>query len=166
MRALLALAVLGAAAVPIDHAVAQSPVQRLRDACTATNMNRESFQRAFADSGLEPLLPVVRAGESPRTDWMSGYEDGDVQIVMEGKPSSSDATDCGVLDPHPAGDWRTDIGRLAQELGMSQVASDQMPNVLESRSWSAAGERPLTLHYELYREAVVVRFAQPPANSQ
>ena len=166
MRVLLALVALGAAAIPIDHAIAQTPVQRLRDACTATNMNRESFQRAFADSGLEPLIPVVRAGESPRSDWMSGYKDDGVQIVMEGKPASSDATDCGVLDPHPTGDWRGEIGLLAQELGMSPAASDQLPNVLESRSWTAAGELPLTLHYELYREAVVVRFARPSASSQ
>lgn len=163
---LLALAVLGVAAIPVNCAIAQTAVQRLRDACVATGMNRDAFQRAFADSGFEPLIPVVRAGAPAPSDWMSGYEDDGVQIVMEGKPPSSDATDCGVLDPRPSGDWRSDISHLAQELDMSPMAADQMPDVIESRSWTAAGERPLTLHYELYREAIVVRFAKPSASSQ
>lgn len=163
---LLALAVLGVAAIPVDHALAQTQVQRLREACVATDMNRESFQRAFADSGFEPLIPVFRQGEQPRSDWMSGYDDDGVQIVMEGKPPSADATDCGVLDPRPAEGWRSDVEQLAQDLDMSPVATNAMPNVLDSRSWTAAGERPLTLHYEVYREAVVVRFARPTASSQ
>ncbi|MDI1327637.1 MAG: hypothetical protein PSV23_12665 [Brevundimonas sp.] len=164
--AVLALAGLGFTAIPFDHAAAQSQVQRLRDACITTEMNRESFQGAFADSGFEPLIPVVGHGQPIPSDWMSGYEDNGVQIVMEGTPPSSDATDCAVLNPRPAGEWRTEVEHLAQELHMSPVASEHMPNVLESRSWAAAGERPLSLHYEVYREAVIVRFAKPSANSQ
>lgn len=161
---LLALAVLVGAAIPVDHAIAQTQVQRLRDACIATEMNRESFQRAFSDSGFEPLIPVVRSGKPGPSDWMSGFEDRGVQIVMEGKPSSSDATDCGVLNPRPVEGWRADVDRLAQDLHMGPVASEPMPNVIESRSWSATGERPLTLHYEVYREAVIVRLAKPPVD--
>jgi len=164
--AVLALAGLGVTAIPFDHAAAQSQVHRLRDACVATEMNRESFQRAFADSGFEPLIPVFRDGQPMPSDWMSGYEDSGVQIVMEGKPGSSDATDCAVLSPQPAGEWRTEVEDLARELHMSQVPSKPMPNVLESRSWTAAGEWPLSLHYEVYREAVIVRFAKTSANSQ
>tara|TARA_R110002124_G_scaffold201953_2_gene368471 strand:+ start:319 stop:822 length:504 start_codon:yes stop_codon:yes gene_type:complete len=161
---LLALAVLGVAAIPVDHAIAQTQVQRLRDACIATEMTRESFQRAFEDSGFEPLIPVVRPGQPDRSDWMSGFEDRGVQIVMEGKPGSSDATDCGVLTPRPAEGWRAEVDRLAQDLHMSPVAAEEMPNVLEARSWTATGERPLTLHYEVYRQAVIVRFAKPPVD--
>ena len=163
---LLALAVLGAAAIPVDHAIAQTQVQRLRDACIATEMNREAFQRAFADSGFEPLIPVVRSGQPSPSDWMSGFEDRGVQIVMEGKPSSSEATDCGVLNPRPTEGWRAEVDHLAQELHMSPAATEDMPHVLEARSWTGTGDRPLTLHYEVYREAVIIRFAKSPAEGR
>lgn len=162
---LVALAALGVTAIPIDHANAQTQVQRLRDACITTDMNRESFQRLFASSGFEPLIPVARQGAPARSDWMSGYETRGVQIVMEGRPGSSDATDCGVLDPRPTGDWRGDLNRLAQDLAMSPVTGERIPDAAESGSWSASGERPLTLHYEVYGEALVVRFARAFAHS-
>jgi hypothetical protein len=157
----LVLAIVGVAGMPLDHALAQTQLQRLRDACIATDMNHESFQRAFAGRGFEPLLPVGRP-----SGWMSGYQDGSVQIVMEGRLGSPDATRCSVLDRRPAEGWRSEVERLAQDLDLSPVASDPLPDAIDSRSWTAAGERPLTLHYEVYREAVVVRFAKPPATSQ
>ncbi|WP_339872577.1 hypothetical protein [uncultured Brevundimonas sp.] len=159
---LLTLAGCGAAAISVDTAVAQAQVQRLRDACIATDMNREAFERAFADSGFEPLIRVVRSGQPGPSDWMSGFEDQGVQIVMEGRPASVDATDCGVLDPRPAEGWRTAVERLAQDLRMAPVASEEIPGALEAQSWSAGGTRPLTLHFEVYRQAVIVRFARPP----
>lgn len=148
------------------EATAQTTVERLQEACVATNMMRASFDQTFAGRGLEPLIPVVRQGEARPTEWSEAYRDGPVDIVLTGQPGSSEATDCGVLARHPEDSLRAEMQRLAEQLRMQPTASEEDPDVIEARSWTAGGERPLTLHYEFYRDAVVVRLARPAPNTQ
>jgi len=165
---LLAMAVASFAAAPGGPAVAQTQVERLREACLTTSMQHEAFERLFSTRNLTSLIPVVRQGEESKlADWASGYDDGGIQIVMSGSPADpSNATDCGVLAPRPVGDWRAEIEALARELNMRPAPPEDLPNVVEARSWTTNADRRLTLHYEVYRQGVVVRFALPATSSQ
>lgn len=165
-QGLTALLLAGLAAPLATARPAQTQIERLREACLATDMQREPFERLIGARGLAPLIGVLRPGEDPTLkDWMTGYDDGGIQIVMSGEPADrSNATDCGVLTPRPEGDWRGEVEALALELHMQPATADGLANALESRSWT--GDDGLTLSYEVYRQAVVVRFARPSTASR
>lgn len=138
--------------------------QRFREVCVATDMRREAFEAALSGRGFEPLLTVIRPGEEWKLkEWTSGYDDRGVQMVMSGVTAidRSRATDCATFDPNPQGDWRGDVETLAQELGMTSAPHRSDPDVSEARSWTAGGDQPLTLHYEIFSSGgVVVRLDQ------
>lgn len=146
-------------------------VERFREVCVETRMERTLFERAVADRGFEPLLRVVRPGQVLPNEWSVGVDDNGVQMVMDGKPGSNDATDCGVLMRSPKGDWRGDIEGLARELNMQSIPHAPSPEqraarVGDAKSWTSGDSTALSLHYEVYNETVVVRFGRPSASSQ
>jgi len=134
-------------------------------------MERGLFEGALGNRGFEPLLRVVREGQALPTEWSVGFDDSGVQMVMDGKPGSNDATDCGVLMSAPGGDWRADVEALAVELGMQSkphtpTSQQQAARVAEARSWAASDGTALSLHYEVYNQTVVIRFDRPFGSSQ
>jgi hypothetical protein len=167
-RALLALAAVACVSIPAGQAFGQTPVERIRKACVETNMQRDAFERLLGGRGLQPLLQVVREGDNWELfNWMVGYGDGDVQIAIEGKTADpARATECGVIDPAPSGDWRREVAAFARELGMSPTAPLKLPDVSESRAWAAPHNPDLVLSYAVYREAVVVQFERRASSSQ
>jgi|GEM_PF-1699232 len=168
MRSAHVFAAFAGCAAILAPSLASAQVALLREACLATEMDREAFERLADERDWEMLIRVVSAGNLPPDDgsWETMYRSqaGGPQFWMSNETpgaNPSHATSCGVAATEPDTNWRSDLEGLAFELGMDSTSATPRPNSLEAGAWTTDRPDPVSLSYDLYRSGLTVRITRP-----
>jgi len=171
IAALVIAGVLAGAGTPAPVQETPSVVDLIKTACVASDMTSDGFRRVADENHWEGLLVVVRGQAdidriNAEPDWELGYEtSANARVFMTGpKTRRSMGVECSARVIAPQGDWRSGLGTLASELGLSAITR---PINGETGLWAGADGRKLTFEYTATDQMVTVTLSRPlPAESQ